>query len=115
MLVGQAKLNGSTHSNENTPRNCPFFPFQRESVSHLLFECQVYDPGGKEDWERTMSMLPEGIANSMRLMNAEEKSAFILSGFNRRYIAAWDDIYLTIMAYCITRYDQRQLLRENES
>lgn len=78
---------------------CYCCPGARFSASHLLFECKDLRGRREELWGAAKAKVPKALLNDLNRMSTDERTVFILSGFESDYIPEFCDMYSSILLF----------------
>ena len=83
-----------------------------QSIQHVLFRCSnnIVVDTRKEWYNQLENVIPEGMKASFFDMSDDDRTVFILSGFNSEYIPEFIDIYIVFMEYVCKLYNLSMIL-----
>ena len=70
-----------------------------EDATHLLFVCEKFSDLRKELWSNVESSAPPELVTEMCKMTTKDRSMFILSAFNVKYVPEWDELYNAVLEF----------------
>ena len=84
----------------------------RETVYHMLFDCEAFSDTRNRMWSECEYNIPEAMFRELSVMSSKQKVEFIVSAFRCDYTDGWSDVYKTIADFCYTMYKERQIMVE---
>ena len=83
-----------------------------QSIQYVLFRCSnnIVVDTRKEWYNQLENVIPEGMKASFFDMSDDDRTVFILSGFNSEYIPEFIDIYIVFMEYVCKLYNLSMIL-----
>ena len=109
LLVGQHCLKQVVfHYNRSSPVCDLCEMYVAETAPHLLFECVYFSKSRQKLWQDVLDNAPCAMNLALNHMNSMEKSVFILSGFNCKYVPEWSLLYSAALNFCYYMYIERR-------
>ena len=99
LFNGQGCLKSATCHYDRSSAWCPFCPYERETVTHLLFTCPEYSVIRNQAWESISNSAPPSLMEEIRGMSAEKKTTYIFSAFKGAYIDEWTNVYKDVHSH----------------
>ena len=109
LMFRESCLNGDQDKvNKQSPICCLCESGWPEDANHLLFVCEQFSHLRKELWTRVESSAPQELVAEMRKMTSKDRCSFILSAFNVKYVAEWDELYSEMLDFIHKMYVERK-------
>ena len=68
-------------------------------VQHMLFECENTKELALNEWAKVENSFPIAMLESVNRMTLREKTIFMISGLNGRYVEEFADVYNAILEF----------------
>jgi len=84
-----------------------------EDGAHVLFECNALEEVRLREWPRVLSIMPGGMASSIRADGSGNAYGLIVSCLVGNYISEWNEIYRAILDFIYHMYTERAKLYDS--
>lgn len=92
----------------NPSGHCPLCgDFNADTVPHLLFVCGNLSTLRNDLWRNVVDNMPEQMALHVAKLNVENKTRFLLSGFNGSFTVEWIEVYGAAAVFVHRLYKKR--------
>ena len=86
---------------------CNYCIGKEETIYYVLFGCDENKQTRDLCWSELLRNCPKSLANELKQMPAQEKTAFLLSGMRNCFTVDWICIYEKILNFIYTMYSNR--------
>ena len=104
LICGKYSMHGDQGQTLNPSRRCPLCEeYDADNVPHLLFVCTYFSGLRDSLWDNVLDKMPMPMRQHVLGLNVEDRTRFILSGFNAKFTREWLDLYgaIAIFAHCL--------------
>ena len=106
LMLSQSCLNETRSRYTDTSSLCERCQVA-ETVTHLLFECKLFNDLRDVLWQRVTVAAPAAMQHEFRRMSNKQKTVFVMSALHGDYITEWQELYFEMLEFCFCIYSAR--------
>lgn len=110
LLTGECTLNScrGRHMGGTRSSACSLcHTREEETVCHLVTTCPALDQIRQTSWQIVERVAPRAMLTSIAHMTLQQRTVFLMNGFDSEYVSEWQDLYESVAFFLSTLYSTR--------